>query len=124
MYNYSSSASRDAPWTPRRVQRASAWCRKNGFETALAALIVFDSFIHGGLEIVRKRFPEVPPAKGGNEERWLTAYVSARHSWLANHKRQVLHATVYRTRCWMQELSRKNWDLSKLPILINGSKVS
>lgn len=102
---------------------ARRWCEKWGFQRALSALVVMDSFIHGGLEIVRKRFPEVPPAKGGKEGAWLYAYVHARHAWLGGHRRPVLRKTTYRTKCWIDQLARGNWDLKYLPIKINGAFV-
>lgn len=102
---------------------ALKWCKANGLKTALGAMIVMDSFIHGSFERVRKMFREVPPGKGGTEEAWLAAYVSARHAWLGRQP-GALGQTTYRTACWLRELQRKNWDLSKLPIMINGSKVS
>lgn len=102
---------------------ALKWCKTNGLKTPLGAMIVMDSFIHGSFERVRELFREVPPSKGGTEEAWLTAYVSARHAWLLKAS-ALLASTTYRTRCWMDQIARKNWDLSKLPIIINGSKVS
>lgn len=102
---------------------ARAYAEKLGLRSPLAALVVFDSFIHGGIEIVRKLFPELPPSKGGTEKVWITAYVKARHEWLRTHKRKALHATIYRTRCFLEQIAANNWDLIKLPIAINGMLV-
>jgi len=112
---------------------AIKWCEANGFTTALAALVVYDSFIHSGaiLNFLRARFHESPPAAGGEEEIWLKEYVFVRADWLANYrdplnpaKAALLRQTTYRTSCLMREIVRKNWDLSQLPILANGVEVS
>lgn len=104
---------------------AMSWAGTNGFTLPLSGLVIYDSFVHSGriLDSIRALFPEVPPAHGGDEKTWTQQYVNARHEWLANHPRQVLHATVYRTRCFKREIARGNWDLSMLPIDANGTAV-
>jgi chitosanase len=110
----------------RYFQPAMAWADQNGFKLPLSALVVYDSFIHSGSipEFLRKRFAERPPAKGGNEKNWVEQYVETRSKWLANHSNAVLHPTVYRTKCFKQQISKGNWDLSQLPIKANGVNVS
>jgi chitosanase len=110
----------------RYFQPAMAWADRNGFALPLSALVVYDSFIHSGSvpEFLRKRFAELVPARGGNERRWVQEYVDTRNNWLANHSNAVLHPTVYRTRCFKQQISKGNWDLSELPIDANGVNVS
>lgn len=105
---------------------AMKWADDHGFQLPLSALVVYDSFIHSGsiLWVIRNRFAELVPAAGGNEKAWITAYVKARHAWLANHHRPVVRATVYRTKCFSNEIARNNWDLSQLPINANGSAVA
>jgi chitosanase len=51
-------------------QPAIAWATANGFALPLSALVVYDWFMHSGgiLWFLRKRFPESPPANGGNEK--------------------------------------------------------
>jgi len=66
----------------------------------------------------------VPPAQGGTEEDWIKQYVETRQKWLASASNKALHATVYRTRCLLNEIGRGNWDLSQLPIKANGVNVS
>lgn len=109
----------------RYFQPAMEWAETNGFTLALSALTIYDSFIHSGtiFDFLRKRFPEVPPAKGGDEKTWIKQYVDVRHEWLATHPKPVLRATVYRTRCLKDQIARDNWDLSQLPIDANGVKV-
>jgi chitosanase len=107
-------------------QPAIAWADEHGFAEPLSALVIYDSFIHSGsiLRAIRSRFPEVPPSAGGDERAWTAAYVNARHRWLAAHPRLPVRNTVYRTRCFKNEIQRGNWDLSRVPINANGTKVS
>jgi chitosanase len=116
----------DVFFDQRYFQPAMAWADQNGFTLPLSALVVYDSFIHSGSvpDFLRKRFPELPPARGGNEKTWVQQYVDTRNDWLANHSNPVLHPTVYRTQCFKQEISKGNWDLSQLPIKANGVNVS
>lgn len=116
----------DVFFDKRYFQPAMAWADQNGFALPLSALVVYDSFIHSGSipEFLRKRFPERPPARGGNEKTWVKQYVDTRNNWLANHSNEVLHPTVYRTQCFKQEISKGNWDLSQLPIKAHGVDVS
>ena len=109
----------------RYFQPAMAWADKNGFSLPLSALVIYDSFIHSGsiLYFLRKRFPEMPPTKGGDEKIWIRQYVDVRQDWLANHQLTILRATIYRTQCFMSEMARDNWDLSQLPIDANGVDV-
>ena len=109
----------------RYFQPAKQWAEDNGFTEALSMLVIYDSFIHSGSvpPFLRSRFPEVPPARGGNERTWISQYVGVRQDWLANHERVILHATVYRTECLKREIARSNWDLSQLPINANGIPV-
>jgi chitosanase len=102
---------------------AMRWAEQNGFKLALSMLVIFDSFIHSGSirPDIRKRFPEVPPAKGGDEKAWIGAYTRERQEWLVEIG---LKATTYRTRCYLEQIASGNWNLSKLPIKMNGSNVS
>jgi chitosanase len=110
----------------RYFEPAMKWCDAEGFTLALSMLIVYDSFIHSGsvLWVIRGMFPEVTPARGGDERAWMLAYVKARHKWLTNHHRAVVRASSYRTSDLLREVKRNNWDLSQLPIRANGTNVS
>lgn len=99
---------------------------KNGFTTALSMLVLYDSYIHSGSipSFLRNKFNEKPPIDGGDEKKWILAYVSARHNWLANHPtRPILRKTIYRTQMMKNEIARNNWQLDIRPILVNGIKV-
>ena len=104
---------------------ALKWADQQGFTLPLSALVIYDSFIHSGsiLWIIRNMFPESPPASGGNEKAWIKAYVNARYNWLASHSRAAVQKSVYRTQCFKNEILRNNWDLSRVPIDANGTKV-
>jgi chitosanase len=109
----------------RYFRPAIAWADANGFTQPLSALVIYDSQIHSGgiLGFLRKRFPERPPATGGDEKRWISQYVGVRHAWLANHQNLILRKTIYRTQCFAREIERANWDLAQLPIPANGVDV-
>jgi len=107
-------------------QPAMDWADSHGFTLPLSGLVIYDSFVHSGKirQDIRNKFAEVPPSAGGEEKAWITAYVKARQSWLANHSNPELHPTVYRTKCFKREIDRNNWDLTQLPINANGVDVS
>lgn len=104
---------------------AMRWADDNGFTKALSALVIYDSYIHSGgiLWFLRQRFAENPPSLGGSEETWIEEYVRVRHDWLANHEKQILRATIYRTQCFKEQIRGGNWDLKTVPILMNGVDV-
>lgn len=112
----------DAFFERTYYQPALKWAEANGFKEALSMLVIFDSFIQSGSikPKIRKRFPEVPPAKGGDERAWIKAYVRERQEWLAEIGWAV---TQYRTKCFLEQISKGNWDLSQLPIRVNGALV-
>lgn len=116
----------DVFFDKRYFQPAMDWADKNGFTLPLSALVIYDSQVHSGgiLGFLRKRFPEKPPTKGGDEKTWIAEYVDVRQKWLANHDNELLRKTVYRTQCFMREIDRNNWNLSQLPINAHGVDVT
>lgn len=79
-------------WVPAAEQ-----FRDMQLATPLAMLICYDSTIHSGKQgigIIRRKFPENPPAKGGDEQAWVLAYLRARRAWLLSMPKTV--DTVYR----------------------------
>lgn len=115
----------DAFFDKRYFMPAMQWANDHGFKEPLSALVIYDSFIHSGsiLDFLRAKFPEKPPSQGGDEKTWIREYVEARNDWLATSSRTILHATVYRTKCFMREIARNNWDLAQLPIMAHGIPV-
>jgi chitosanase len=99
---------------------------KYGFVFPLSMLVIYDSYIHSGSvpQFLRKRFGEYPPAKGGEEKKWITSYVDVRHQWLKYHTNLVLGRTIYRTQCFKNQINKENWQLDKLPIIANGVSVN
>ncbi len=95
-------------------QPALAFFSHHQFTLPLSLLVIYDSFIHSGsiLMFLRQRFPEMPPLQGGDERRWITQYVNARHDWLKNHSYQTLRNTIYRTGLFQRLINDGNWDLS------------
>jgi len=107
-------------------QPAIKWADDHTFTLPLSALVIYDSFIHSGsiLWLLRQKFSENPPSLGGDERKWISSYVDARHDWLSTHPREVVRKTIYRTQCFKREIVRQNWDLSQLPINANGVNVT
>jgi chitosanase len=103
---------------------ALGWFKHMGFTLPLSLLVIYDSFVHSGgvPDILRNRFPEKVPLKGGSEKEWIKQYVNVRYDWLANHSRVILRSTVYRPDCFKKEISKNNWDLVQ-PVQANGITV-
>jgi len=97
----------------------------NAFTFPLSLLVIYDSYIHSGRipDFLRKRFGEFPPAKGGDEKKWITSYVDIRNQWLKYHSDPILQKTVYRTQCFKDQIAINNWDFSVLPLKANGVDV-
>jgi chitosanase len=96
-----------------------------GLTTALGLLVVYDTCIHsgpGGVGIIRARFPELSPAKGGDEKAWVKAYVNARRSWLLGNSNPLVQKTVYRQDAFLDLIKVDNWSLN-LPFTCRGTKV-
>ena len=97
-----------------------------GLQTALGHLIVYDTCIHsgpGGVAVIRSRFPQLPPSKGGDEKVWAAAYVAARRSWLLENKNPLVQKTVYRMDSLNEIIRSGNWDLST-PLIVRGAKIA
>ena len=104
---------------------AFVWGKDHGFALPLSYLVIADSFLHSGSisSSLRNKFPEKVPGDGGDEKAWTKAYLKVRRDWLANHSRQILHATVYRCDCYLKEVDKDNWQLAEEPLVMNGTKV-
>jgi chitosanase len=108
----------DAFFEKQFFDPAMQWATDHGLTLPLSALVVYDSFIHSGsiLPLLRHSFPEQTPDTGGDERTWTTAYVKARHTWLAAHARVAVRKTQFRTRCLAEQIQRANWHLELRPI--------
>ena len=101
-------------------------CAKIGLTSALAHLMIYDTSIHsgiGGVSTIRKLFPEVAPAMGGNEHAYVQAYVTARRNWLATHPKPIVQKCVYRMDALQALIAASNWDLV-LPFPCRGATVA
>jgi chitosanase len=104
---------------------AIKWGETYGFTLPLSFLVIADSFLHSGsmLPFLMAKFPEKKPVDSGNEKKWITDYLSARHAWLKNHSNTILNKTVYRADCYMREAAKGNWDLVGGPVVMHGTSV-
>lgn len=116
----------DVFFDEKYYQPAMNWAKDNGFILPLSALVIYDSFIQSGgiLNDIRNMFPESSPKNGGNEIEWTTAYVLSREQWLANHFRPAVRKTIYRTKCFKDQIATGNWILNNTPVNANGVKVT
>lgn len=106
-------------WLP-----ALAAATRIGVQTALGLAIIYDSYLHGSLELIERRTNrEAGLLKDVGEHRWTTKYVALRHQWLAGHPRSDLHATVYRTEALRSLIENELWDLP-LPLVVRGAEIS
>jgi len=96
-------------------QPAQKFFAQNAFTQPLSMLVIYDSYIHSGsvLSSLRAQFTEPVPAAGGSEQAWITHYLNARHSWLANHPNAIVQRTTYRTRAMIIAAQEGNWLLEK-----------
>ena len=88
--------------------------------SALGTNVVYDSHIQGAWATIRN----VTNTNHGTaaqigEQAWISAYVSERRNWLANHSNPALHPTVYRMDAFLQLISGSKWDLP-LPVSVRG----
>lgn len=100
-------------WEPAAEQAAAM-----GLVTPLAWLVCYDSTIHSGkkgIGRIRSKFPESPPANGGDEHGWVVAYLQARRNYLLS----IPHAagTVYRIDSMLAIVTDGNWNLD-VPVKI------
>lgn len=100
---------------------ARQWCERNGLTLPLSMLVIYDSFVHSGsiMTFLRNKFAENVPAQGGDEKKWITAYVSARDSWLENNPTVLLQHTDYRTDSFLHAIQQNNWMLDQPFVVVN-----
>jgi chitosanase len=114
----------DYVFQTKYLDRAFRWAEKDGFELPLSYMVIADSFLHSGsiLTFLRNRFAERTPAHGGDEKKWISEYVKARHQWLATHSRNLLRNTIYRTKYFSELLAMNDWDLNRYhTVAMNGT---
>jgi chitosanase len=108
------------------LEPAIRWGEQHGFTLDLSFLVIADSYLHSGsmLGFLMAKFPEKKPNAGGDEKKWITDYLNARHGWLENHSNKILNKTVYRADCYLREVEKGNWNLDQGPLVMNGTIVN
>jgi len=99
----------------RYIAPAERVCRMNDLETPLALAAVLDGLVHGSFGRVARL------VKGSTEKALITDYLRRRDEWLRGSLR--LRKTAYRTRFFLGEVAKGNWQL-ELPLMVNGRKLS
>lgn len=94
------------------------------FTTPLSFAVIVDSTLQSGgmLSRLTNGFPEKKPSSGGDERKWITQYVQTRHKWLSGSSSRAIRNSAYRTRFFLNELKKNNWELN-CPLVANDSKV-
>ena len=107
------------------LQPAFKWAETHQFKWPLSRLVIADSFLHSGsmLAFLMARFAEKKPAAGGDEKKWITAYLGARHEWLRTHSNKILNKTTYRADCYIHEAAKGNWNLDQGALVMNGTTI-
>ena len=80
----------------------------------LSYLALYDTCIHSGpgrIDALRKVFPEVPPASGGDEKSWTKAFLNARYSWLKSYPNTLVQRSADRVTAILKIAAADNWDL-------------
>lgn len=103
-------------WEPCRSR-----CLAMGLVLPLSWAAIYDTTIQSGpagVENIRKRFPEVPPAGGGSETAWTRAYLEARKSWISTfhnaahpERNATVRSTTYRAESLLDLADEGNWEL-------------
>jgi chitosanase len=94
-----------------------------GMKLPLTFAVIYDSWVQGAFSTVRRRFPEVPPARGGDEKRWTVAYLRARRAWFEGRSNPLLRNAVYRPDAFLALVNEGNWNLTT-PFMVRGREVS
>lgn len=116
----------DSFFDEKYIYPAIKWTEDRGMSEPLSYAWVCDSFLHSGtvLPFLLKKFPEVPPSKGGSERAYGLAYLKARKNWLQNHTDSTLKKLWTRPNWYIKQMENGNWKLDKFPISPNGVSIS
>lgn len=104
------------------IEPAFKFCSTNDIVTELGKLVICDSYLHSGsiLSLLRNRFTELIPSKGGNEKKWIESYCKVRREWLKNHSNKILNKTIYRMDFMLDRIKKRDWELTQSPFNANG----
>jgi chitosanase len=99
------------------LQPAIDICRRLGFVRPLSLAVIYDSVVHGSFN----RVARTVSTRTNNEQAWIEAYVTRRDQWLLGYTR--LAKTRYRTRFFLEQISKGNWQLA-LPLNVDGVRLT
>lgn len=99
---------------------AKQWSEDAEFIYPLSYLVIFDSMLQSGsiMKFLRNKFPEKLPNNGGDEKKWIEAYLTTRDKWLSNHSNKAVRNSSYRTKDLLRVLRSNDWNLEK-PVKAN-----
>jgi len=78
---------------------------------------------HGRLARLRRKFPELPPVRGGEERAWTRALNDTREYWLGTLRSYAARRSIYRTISLRTLMNEDCW-LLELPLNVRGVKIS
>lgn len=109
----------DAYWKP-----AARAAQALGLLSPLAVAVVYDSHVHGSWKLLRDRTnAEAGGPDAAGERAWIERYVQIRRQWLATHKLDILHNTVYRMDAFLRLIALGQWGLG-LPLVVRQAEIS
>jgi chitosanase len=105
-------------------QVAERSAQRIGITTPLGVAVVYDSTVHGSLDMIRKRTTDaVGEAATCGEQAWIQKYVQTRRNWLSTSPRKDLQSTVYRMDAFQRLIDQNQWGL-QLPLVVRGLEIS
>lgn len=115
-------AAQEEIFRERYAEPAERYTERLGLVLPLSYCVIHDTWIQSNPQVIadlRQRFPEYPPSLGGEEKRWTTAFLKARHQWLSNHPRAAVRTSAYRTKALLELVAEDRWLLER-PLTIRG----
>jgi len=95
-----------------------------GITMPLGVCVVYDSKIHGSFDRIKNMTVDSHGTVDAiGETPWITAYVTTRRDWLANHRLKILHKTVYRMDAFIELILKDKWELP-LPLTVRHVEIS
>ena len=102
---------------------ALQWADAHGFKLALSYGVAVDSYLHSGqmTSWLINKFPEHSPANGGDEKKWMQAYLEERLAWFERVS-GALHTCTFRPKFFLTQIKSGNWDLV-CPMTVPGKGI-
>jgi len=85
-----------------------------GIHTVLGIAAIYDSFVHGGFEVLKNKTTEEigSPLSGTDEKTWIKTYLKNRIEWFSNHRIPIMRRLVYRPNFFLNLAEKEKWDLT------------